>query len=72
MKIYRSIYEQLLNSPLCPPETGGILGGTNEVISHIAPDRGFGDYDQYIPDTERLNKIVNLWAESDISLMGIY
>lgn len=62
----------MLNSPLCPPETGGILGGTNGVINHIVPDRGFGDYDQYIPDTELLNRIIIQWAERNISLMGIY
>lgn len=72
MQLTNDIYMSILNSPDCPPETGGILGGKHGVVTHIAIDMGLGDYDRYTPDTSHLNSIIAKWAEQGISLLGIY
>ena len=72
MLIRKNIFEQLLNfTPDVPPETGGILGGTGDVISHFWLDKG-NQYDVYVPNIEKINRIISDWQKSDIEFYGIF
>lgn len=75
MKIRRYIYFKIVNScPAVPPESGGILGGKSDIITVFASDIGIAGngYDEYIPNTEKLNQIISDWNEIGIEFFGIY
>lgn len=70
-KIYNSI---LLNVPENPPETGGIIGCKNGIVSYVSFDEGIKGDRQccYIPDTDKLNLIIKDWESHDIEFAGIF
>lgn len=76
MKILRKTFDLiLLHTPLVPPETGGILGGKNHIISDCVFDSGSNisnGYDIYAPDTKRLNRVIRKWSEIGIEFYGIF
>lgn len=76
MRIFNGILEEiLLNIPPVPPETGGILGGSEDIISVYAVDDGIKtieQYDHYFPDTDRLNCIIQNWSKNGIDFYGIF
>lgn len=76
MKITGQTYSLILSCvPKVPPETGGILGGKNQIISHCVFDRGSDDsngYDIYAPNTKLLNRTILQWAETNIEFYGIF
>lgn len=75
MKISFSIKDLIINStPDVPPETGGIIGGRNGIISEFYADGGVGDNPEfeYEPDTESLNRIIDEWQKRGIDFYGIY
>jgi len=57
-----------------PPESGGILGGRNDVVTNICLDKGIlGKHPcSYTPDTRFLNQKINQWAETGIQFMGMF
>ena len=57
-----------------PPESGGILGGRNDVITNICLDKGIlGKHPcSYTPDTRFLNQKIDQWAETGIQFMGMF
>ena len=76
MKIFRSVYDRLVNltAPV-PPETGGILGGKEDTIAFYQSDTGNPDAkypDIYFPNTAFLNRCIAQWQTRGISLLGIY
>ena len=61
-----------MNSPACPPETGGILGGNGIVIDCRVMDGSVGSGDTYSPDTAFLNRAVASWCEEGRLFMGMF
>lgn len=57
-----------------PPETGGILGGEDGIITAEYFDRGIQNERMcsYIPNIKRLNKVIKQWQMENINFMGIY
>lgn len=76
IKILKIVYKQIVeNTPLVPPETGGILGINYEnIITEYYQDFGTKDSKNYcyIPNVDNLNSIINLWYEKGIQFVGIY
>lgn len=54
------------------PEMGGILGidNTNTVVKFHHDITGVTHKHHYIPDTDKLNKVIIEWAESQIKFIG--
>lgn len=75
MKILKEIHEQILHEQRAvPPETGGILGGNNDIISSFYIDEGIPTSRtcRYLPDTEKINKIIETWQADNILFIGLY
>lgn len=75
MKIEQVIYEQILqNQRIIPPETGGILGGCNNIICANQYDKGVQTERKcsYTPNVKMLNEVIRKWHQKNILLMGIY
>lgn len=75
MKIKSVLYHRLLESmPVVPPETGGILGGNNGIVSELFFDRI--EYNEafasYKPDTRLLNRCILEWYNDGIEFMGCF
>lgn len=75
MKIYRDILEHLLLlMPQNPPEIGGILGTSNNIIDKFQLDKGLsttcGCY--YTPNTKFLNTIIHSWEKERVKFSGIF
>lgn len=75
MKIYKTIYDRIIyNSPIVPPESGGILGGNKNVITNFMFDYGqkSNRYDEYMPNVDLFNQTINQWQKNNIRFYGIY
>lgn len=76
MKILEDVLDKIIiSSPLVPPETGGIIGGKNQIVSHVVFDSGnknSNGYDIYAPNTAFLNQMISRWCDEDIALYGIF
>ena len=74
MIIQKKVYDQLIKClPEYPPEMGGMLGGTDNVIKIIEFDYGQLEHlCGYEPDVHRLNAEIKVWLEKDIYFMGIF
>lgn len=75
MKIQASLLEQMIQDiPDTPPETGGILGGRDDVVTVYSLDKGLLTCAPccYAPDTARLNGIISEWQSRGISFLGIF
>lgn len=75
MYIKKKVFEALLSTcPVCPPETGGILGGQRESVTHFAFDTGNaaqrGDF--YVPNTKQLNSVITQWQAESIEFLGMF
>ena len=74
MIITEHIHKKIANSfNLFPPETGGILGGRNRIITEFESDKGIASENEfcYCPDTVRLNNILAQWNKAGIEFYGI-
>jgi len=74
MKIKKQIYDQILKTlPTIYAETGGILGGKNNIITEFEFDRGtsLSSTQHYYPNTKRLNDCIEKWQNRDIQFYGI-
>lgn len=75
MKIRQQLYNQIISTPRnMPPETGGMLGGHNGIVSAICFDEGMQSEKMcsYIPDTKKLNTVIKEWQQTNILFMGFY
>lgn len=74
MIIEKRIYDRIISyiKP-APPETGGILGSVNGIITHFAFDSGLlsKNVGCYYPDTRMLNDILREWNRQNINFCGI-
>lgn len=74
MRIEKTILDELINrTPALPPESGGILGGQNGVITHRFPDSGLSRMPAgYAPNAAVLNAAIARWSAEGVALYGIY
>ena len=74
LKISRNIYDQLLQLPDVPPESGGILGSRNEKIDELVLDitKPSYYYGIYVPNVLYLNKCIDKWVKEGIVFRGIF
>ena len=74
MRISENIYKQLLNNcnPV-PPESGGILGGKNGIITYLFFDLHSTRYSSYYqPNIDNLNSCISEWNKKGIEFYGIF
>lgn len=75
MFISDSIYYKIIfECPAVPPESGGILGGTEGIITQYQfdPSMAVNAYDQYVPSVNKLNHRICGWQNCGIQFYGIY
>ncbi len=74
MKIKETIFKEIIESPVPPPEVGGIIGGKNDIVTCYFADKGSKEncYDSYYPSTDLLNDQIAKWQDSGIDFYGIY
>lgn len=75
MKITADVCRHILNAmPAKPPEIGGILGGTDDIISRYQLDNGRNEGCGcfYSPDVDVLNTTIKAWQREEILLRGIF
>lgn len=74
MKIKESVYRRVLNEiPCVPPESGGVLGGTDDIISVYCFDMGIKSGEMfYWPDVKFLNAVLRDWHYQGIQFYGIF
>lgn len=76
MKIQKNVFEEIIKAvPYVPPESGGIIGGTNQVVTHFVLDNGTflsNGYDIYAPDTLFLNNTIQRWKQDGIDFYGVF
>lgn len=72
MKISSLIYEKLLESPLVPPEIGGIIGGRAFVIDNAVYDNSNLNSNKYVPNVPFINRVISDWHNSGIEFYGIF
>lgn len=76
MRILKSIYDEILtNTPVLPPETGGIIGGRDGIVTSVYFDKGELSNSApsvYSPNIMLINKVIYNWSESGISFYGIF
>lgn len=73
---YETYREIVKNVPDIPPESGGILGEYNDVISCVVFDSGIQKDNWkpccYTPDVKKLNICIEKWREQGIEFCGIF
>lgn len=74
MFINKKVYEDLLKS--CSSifaESGGLLGGKNNIITCFKFDKGVGEKSigEYYPNVNELNNQINLWRKRNICFYGL-
>lgn len=64
----------MFGMPVVPPETGGILGEQNGIITTVYFDFSSKEKSRaiYIPNVKQLNKIICKWACDDINFIGMF
>lgn len=68
--VWNSISEQVAS---VSTETGGILGGLNQIITTFHIDSGrYSDKDTYRPDVKNWNQVLWQWQKSGIEFYGIF
>lgn len=75
LKIKKSVYESLLaDSPCVPPESGGILGGNDKIVTCFLADAGKSptEFNRYEPDTKKINNVISDWLNCGIDFIGIF
>ncbi len=74
MKIFFDCYENMLNCPVIPPETGGIIGSKQGIICEVVHDRGLNKELNaiYIPDVSLINTTIRNWNSNNIIFSGIF
>lgn len=76
VKIVKSVLEKIIWSvPCVPPETGGILGGRDNIITEVIFDPGGGTsngYDIYAPDVKMLTQAIQKWRNEKVAFYGMF
>ncbi len=71
--IQNEVYHKLLSCPLVPPETGGILGEVNGIISKaiMIPNES-NNKGVFSPDIFFLNDILDSWYKEGVVFAGMF
>lgn len=75
MQICNRIYQEIISSANeLPPETGGLLGGKNGIVTKVVHDNGVQSTCgcSYSPDVNKFNKTIAEWKKEEIDFMGIF
>ena len=74
MKIEKAILDELIkNTPELPPESGGILGGQNGIVTRYRADAGVSHMPaRYAPNVNIINGMIAQWSTEGIEFCGIY
>ncbi len=73
MKIKREVFNYIIFScEESPVESGGIIGGTENIITKAILDKGKEEYGKYTPNTEFINAKINSWNKNNIAFYGMY
>ena len=75
MKLQQSMIQPLFSAfPKTEYEFGGILGGTDGVITQFYLDKGLEpeSYCEYRPDVDALNTCIAQWSEQEIEFYGMF
>ena len=75
MRIKIAVYNKILDyCPVVPPEVGGILGASTDVIDLVAFDVGSREMNSvtYEPNVDILNKQLNAWTQDGITFCGLF
>ncbi len=74
MKMKRAVYDQILQTcPAVPPESGGLLGGRDGLITQYVADLGLGNgYDRYVPNVQVFNAALAAWQKDGVQFCGLY
>lgn len=75
MKIRKAVYEKLIfESPVAPPETGGIIGGDNGIIDCFKYVSGQNSESIafYSPDVDEMNRLISEWNKKSIEFYGVF
>lgn len=78
MKISKELLnEMIMKLPSELPETGGIIGGNGGVVTEywieIPPKEKLGGFMCcYIPDVDKINKIIQKWVKKGVEFMGMF
>lgn len=67
-QIFTDIKKTFIHAPI---ESGGIIGIKKGVVCAFHFDEGNYNYDCYIPNVDRLNKIILEWAKADVQFAGV-
>lgn len=73
MIILKRIYEEIISTiKPAPPETGGILGGINGIVTKFVFDSGIKTKNTgcYYPDIQKLNSVLSEWNYNDVEFYG--
>lgn len=75
MNIRITIYKQILCfCPYVPPEVGGIIGASRDIIDSVAFDPGtqLNEAAVYSPNVKRLNEYIAQWQKNGIEFKGMF
>lgn len=75
MKIKAEVYNRLIKQfEEYPHETGGILGGNNDIVCEYELDVGRCTECpcSYVPNVQAMNDTIAIWQSRGIEFMGIY
>ena len=75
MRIKKAVYNKILDyCPVVPPEVGGILGASTDVIDLVAFDVGSREMNSatYEPNVNILNKQLNAWHQEGVTFCGLF
>lgn len=76
MRMTHSVFRQILlfAENNFPNEVGGALGARDDVVVEFFADNGlaYGRKDAYAPNTELINKQIQIWSKNNISFSGIF
>lgn len=74
MKIEEQVYYEILNSNISLPyESGGLLGGSDNIVSKYCIDVGTAHGETYYcPDVAHLNYVIREWIDDGVTLYGFF
>ena len=75
MKIAQEVWEKIFSDiGETPPEVGGILGMSKDVVDSLFIDCGvpMNKLCSYTPDVTLLNHMIDIWQQKEIRFVGIF
>lgn len=74
--ITKEAFNELINCPIVPPETGGILLGNSSIIDIVIFDSGIKEHKnsgiKYIPNVKFLNECLSIYSKQGKRFLGMF